>query len=235
MDQDPKAQRLSVAHLFLWVTTSATLLAAERFWHSASEYSWEQFTKIIGPEFAAMATINGAAFAGLLLFIYRWCQGNPFARDPGEWLLCGRGVYVVIWATIEVLSGAVWRLAPKSDIVSTAGMTFVGNLVRFGGIAAATVEPVLFAVLALRQRKWSAWQIAFSLLAALYCCRIWNWLGQGPTRMFYDIPMIGSALTTIAVSLFEWSHSTNRPWRHWAGISASVGLGVVSACRGPAG
>ena len=219
-EQDPKSRRLGIAHLFLWVTSSAILMAADRFWYTTSRYTSEQYMNV-APQLMALGTINGAAFGGLLLFASRRCRDNEFVREPGEWLLCGRGVYVAIWAAIYVLGAAAWRLSP--------GVPFVGHLVRYGGIAAAAAEPALFAALIFRQQRWSVWQITFSLLAALYCCRVWSAVDPWSWRTFYDIPMIGSSLTVIAASITEWGRSVNRPWTHWAGVSVSVGLGAVSA------
>jgi hypothetical protein len=220
-------QRLGIVHLLLWVTASAICLEAEEFWLNGSGPAAEPTATIIAVR-SAEATVEGAALGGVLLLIYRGRRGRSFAREPGEWLLCGRGLYVAAWIAIEILSGTVSRLMPKSDIVQT------GNLVRYGDVAAEAIEPVLFALVAARLNS-AVWRATFWLLAVLHlplpilsAARVWLRAHDIRPAFLYCYLMLATAILIVAASLLDRRASINRPWTHWAGVAVGVGTGMLA-------
>ena len=193
--------RLSIAHLYLWVTCCAVHLALVRTLLPSDQPG------VIGVALVSLeAMIAGAAWAGLVIFLTRRWRRSRWPIEPGEWLLAALGVH---FAVEMMLTGRLGRaFAAPSAIVAAA-------------TACVLVLPTF-------TRLPARWRIAFYVLLALQCAplamlaaivfgiRVYGW-----AEFTVKLPLLATVVNIAALGVVAYRDrvaAARHTWLHWLGL-----------------
>lgn len=162
--QDASINRLSIAHLFLWITMTSVALAFEQRRPQTIPFSADIATQEFFTEWRAKQSItrtlrlivapaNGAALAGAAIALWRLGRRRPgFPTQPGHWLLIVIATQYTLLVFVRWLFPRELFFDEREVLVERAGFLILATIA-----AAAAITSI--------QRRW---RLSFALLSAGY-------------------------------------------------------------------
>jgi hypothetical protein len=226
---DTKPNRLGISHLFLWMTTTAVVLAVGQ---------WDLNTANLHESLAAQVRLHsflwsltfgplqGVALAGVLVFVWRrlWSR-VAFPAEPGHWILIISGAERLAHLTAKVAYLSAIR-GHESEVPNWAS-----QLTRYSLNGFTILLAVIGACHACGGRVWRLTILAMGLLGAttIFHSLASQWLPamrpflSGELWMFllrfgYSLP----GLLALVAVFIDWRHKQRRDFFHWCGMTLIV-------------
>lgn len=215
--EDVPPERLTIAHLLIFTTTSAILLGVRRALHQEQQ-DYRLFGEIVS---FCYAPIFGAGLAACLLCAWRRANGGPrFPRQPGHWLLVLGGVTGLMSLSFQVLltlTKAQFSFSPLWSIVA---------------VISCLVELTIY-ILATRDTRGVWWWVfgvgVFrSLLMLLLSGLMLIGLLSGYSHYWIDakLYLLISGGVAVAAIADAWQ-GINRDYLHFIGVCARLAYAAL--------
>jgi hypothetical protein len=197
--------RLSIIHLFGWMTVVAVLLAIME-WLSKAELHPQRDGFAIFRDIFTCA-LSGIAVSSLVLMFARRWKGVPFPVEPGEWIL----VVVGLTTLIHLAARAVWTALPRAVYYENLWPIHISQWLM--------LLPRLWAIRCVQPPRWKAffWIGLFLGLALAILTHTPQWF-----ETYWKFQFAASALMILTVSLLwrmDRREGIDRGWLHRVGLA----------------
>jgi len=225
------ANRLSIAHLFLWITMTSVVLAigqqmlrhgqlgdgiASDDTFSDVRAKWRVTTLVR----IAVSPAHGAALAGVTIALWRLCRGRQdFPVQPGHWLL-------MVIAALLFSTVAIWLLQRFVPGYAFWMVSLVLLVPAFAGAVAAIYS---------NERRWRfafflhalgfvAYAIGIFAFAALIDFGVF--LGISLLIRVPSVVVVTAFATGLAAAFWDLRLGIDRDFFHWVGVAALLAITV---------
>lgn len=201
--------RLSLQHLFLWVTCTALCLAVNQALNQASRAGLSPTTETLPTKFVILGAVFemwfgiscGTALTGLLMWIrWRW-QGLSFPWYPGDYYLCGLSIII--------------SLAFFKKLVLVAASHRYDDQ-RWWDVLLGLISMTIYWVAEsqVSARRWRWFLMACGIIAFVVD---FDHLTRMPIPYFAELPwLLEIALVWVVIIDSRQTHSF--AWTHWLGV-----------------
>jgi hypothetical protein len=221
--------RLSIAHLMLWMFTSALFLSLGRFFSQGMPGELRMTLLIYH---RVLELIQGEVVAALPIWIARAVRGGPpFPVAPGHYLallLAGTCLAQVLGNVAISVSRTLGEDFLSSNVPYFAIQFFVGTLAGLMGLVCL--------VFCSRPTRWLLVFLVFVLckglvVAATLSAMMLGWRGFGNalfwTQAAFWLSSIAITLTVLSATAIDLSRRVPRDWLHYVGVVACLAQAVT--------
>jgi hypothetical protein len=222
--------RLTIAHLLLWMTTTALFMAITapplklvQGYSDEQDASYQQQIRVLQYIIIAISPFAGAGIAAVVLAIWRRLKGGqPFPTQPGHWLLIflGTGTSVrLLFAIIERMSIAY---------IDSGFILIVTGL----GVSILLMAAVLIAAIA-DVREPARWRFTFQILAACFaallgtvCCTP-PFGGVGLVLLLFAILYLSVPVSILVAAARDLAVGADYDVFHWVGVVSATSATLI--------
>jgi hypothetical protein len=223
---EPPQPRLSIAHLMLWMLSSAVFLALARFLPRGVP---EEMRTLLLFYQGAQAMINGAAVATVPIWITRLVRGGPpFPTAPGHYLaLLGAGSCVT-----QVVGNVVIQGLREIGVDDYGYYLIISMLLA----ALAGLMGLVCVIFCSRPPRWMLVFVVIVLckglvviaaLATLASHRSGFVSARSMPQWAYWISTIAVSVAIVTASAIDLARRVRRDWLHYVGVGAYLAQAVT--------